>query len=273
MPFDPVNMFNFNKPRNQPSPYPFPTTYILAVSSLISSLITFIILAYFSYYLRMDNMTVPVQFVFVRRPFSYFFLRPYSKINKRSHTNNAQLLVASLVSILTVTFTTSTHIFRTMTPRTSMIINGLAFILWIIGLSIITAKIGSMVLGHTCAMPMWATEMGVMVCRIYKALYSFIVIGTASLGASVILDISVSNEVSKRGMYREMKDEGKAGGMAEPSPGLRRGFYTNVDMKDSPDLGVRGAEFDADTRYDGVDDDTAKLVSRKPDLSDRMPKL
>ena len=160
-----------------------------------------------------------------------------------------------------------------MTPRTSMIINGLTFILWIIGLSIITAKIGSMVLGHTCAMPMWATEMGVMVCRIYKALYSFIVIGTASSGASFILDISVSSEVSKRGMYHEMKDEGKKGGMGEPSPGLRRGFYTNVEMKDSPDLGVKGVEFDADTRYDGVDDDTKNLVGRTPDLSQQTPKL
>jgi hypothetical protein len=69
MPFNPVNMFNFNKPRNQPSPYPFPTTYLLAVSSLIASSITFVILVYFSYYLRMDNMAVPAQFIFVRRPF------------------------------------------------------------------------------------------------------------------------------------------------------------------------------------------------------------
>lgn len=120
---------------------------------------------------------------------------------------------------------------------------------------------------------MWATDMGVMVCRIYKALYSFIVVATASAGASVVLDISVSNEVSKRGQYREMKDEGKTRGMAEPSPGLRRGFYTNVEMKDSPDLGVRAGEFDADTRYDGVDDDTTKLVGRTPDLSEQTPKL
>lgn len=180
--------------------------------------------------------------------------------------------MASLVSILTATFTTSTHIFRTMTPRTSLIINGVTFILWIIGLSIITAKIGSMVLGHTCAMPMWATSMGVMVCRIYKALYSFIVVGTAASGASVILDISVSNEVCRRGMYREMKDEGKTGGMVEPSQGLRRGFYTNVETKDSPDLGAKGVEFDADTRYDN-DEDATKLVGRTPDLSEHTPKL
>jgi hypothetical protein len=154
-----------------------------------------------------------------------------------------------------------------------MIVNGVTFIVWIVGLSIITAKIGSMVLGHTCAMPMWATGTGVMVCRIYKALYSFIVIATASSGASVILDISVSNEVSRRGMYREMKDDGKTGGMAEPSPGLRRGFFTGAGMKDSPDLGVRAGDFDADTRYDGVDDDTAKLVGRTPDLSGHTPKL
>lgn len=112
-----------------------------------------------------------------------------------------------------------------------------------------------------------------MVCRIYKALYSFIVIGTAVSGAGVILDISVSNEVSRRGMYREMKDEGKTdAGMAEPSPGLRRGFYTNVEMRDSPDLGVKGVGFDADTRYDN-DEDTTKLVDRTPDLSEHTPKL
>ena len=87
----------------------------------------------------------------------------------------------------------------------------------------------------------------------------------------MILDISVSNEVGRRGMYREMKDEGKTGsGMAEPSPGLRRGFYTNMEMKDSPDLGVKAAEFDS--RYDG-EDDTARLVGRTPDLSSQTPKL
>lgn len=170
-------------------------------------------------------------------------------------------------------FTTSTHIFRTMSPRTSLSINGLVLILWTIGLSAISAKIGSMVLGHSCAMPMWATDMGVMVCRIYKALYSFIVIATASAGASVLIDITVSGKVSKRGVYREMKDDGKTGGPPQPSPGLRRGFYTNVEMKDSPDLGMRRGEFNADTTYDGVDDDTTKLVGRTPDLSEQTPKL
>jgi hypothetical protein len=181
-----------------------------------------------------------------------------------------QLLVTSLVTLFATTFTTFTHIFRTMTPRTSLIVNGLVFVLWIVGLALITSKIGSMVLGHKCSMPMWVTSTGVMVCRIYKALYSFIVVATASAGAGVILDISVRGEQSRRGAYREMKDEGKPVGMAEPTPELRRGFYSNMEMKDSPDLGSRAGEFDA--RYDG-EDDTTKLVGRTPDLSGETPKL
>ena len=117
---------------------------------------------------------------------------------------------------------------------------------------------------------MWATTTGVMVCRIYKALYSFIVVATASAGASVILDISVSNELSKRGAYREMKDNIKDGLMGEPSPELRRGFYTNIEMKDSPHLGVRGE--DSEPKYD-EEEDTARLVGKTPDLSGETPKL
>lgn len=215
----------------------------------------------------MDSVAVPPEFIFVSQ---HLFQTSHVLVSFLPLLTVVQLIMTSIITLVATNFTIYIHVFRKMAPRTSLIVNGLVFVLWIVGLALITAKIGSMVLGHTCKTPLWVTPTGMMVCRIYKALYSFIVMATASAGASVILDINVGNEQSRRGAYREMKDEGKTIGMAGPSPGLKRGFYSNMEMKGNSDLGVKGVEFDA--RYDR-DDDTTQLVSKTPDLSREKPQL
>jgi hypothetical protein len=171
------------------------------------------------------------------------------------------------------------------------------FVLWIIGLGVITSKIGSMVLSHACGTQMWMTSMGVMVCRIYKALYSFIVVATVSSGAAVVLDVMVLKESARRGVYKEMKDQshgqgqekyegirgqshnqgqgqdqqkyepyrGQSNALSSSSPAesnLRRGFY--MEMKESPDLGG-----------DGEEDDAQRLIGKSPDPSEysQTPRL
>jgi hypothetical protein len=48
-----------------PSSYPLPLTYIVLAVSLLFSVISTALLSYFTYYLNMDSMSVPWEFIIV----------------------------------------------------------------------------------------------------------------------------------------------------------------------------------------------------------------
>ncbi|ETN46674.1 uncharacterized protein HMPREF1541_00861 [Cyphellophora europaea CBS 101466] len=236
-----------SKPRNAPSAYPFPLTYLVLSVSFVFSAIATGLLGYFIYYLNMDSMPVPFEFIL--------------------------LITTSTLSLCAYLWASFTHLFRTMTPKISLATNTLLLLLWIISTALISRKISHMVLTNSCSLSMWRTDMGVMVCRIYKALFAFIILAAASVAATVALDVHVLREMTSRGAYREMKDQQEAttkaawGGVqraAEPSPaldGYRRGF--SIEMKDSPELGSDMG-------------DGARLVARSPDpgyTPQQTPKL
>ena len=52
--------------RRTPSLYPFLTTHLITAFSLVSAAVNVGILAYFIYYLRMDEVSVPGLFIYVR---------------------------------------------------------------------------------------------------------------------------------------------------------------------------------------------------------------
>ena len=188
--------------------------------------------------------------------------------------------------MLTLIVGTYIHISGLSFPRLSFITHAGLLISWLVGLGLITSKIGDMVLGHSCSTSLWVTDMGIMICRIYKALYSFIVIGTASLAAAAVLDFRVIREISNRGAYREMKDNDQGQGekrglglgrsMSGMSArrsgfGLRGGNY--VQMKESPelagddgDMGQRLVENTPDLRSPGMRSDEMSDYERTPRL-------
>jgi hypothetical protein len=92
--------------------------------------------------------------------------------------------------------------------------------LWIIGIALLGNKIGPMVLSRSCGMSTWLTTTGLMVCRIYKALFAFIVLAASSVLAAAALDLKVwlGAGGSKRNPnpYREIGGEKQrsAGGLA-----------------------------------------------------------
>lgn len=61
-------------------------------------------------------------------------------------------------------------------------------------------------LAHTCDTQNWGNETGVMICEIYKALFSFAVIGCVAAIPAVILDIRVRREQMRQGAYDQMRD-------------------------------------------------------------------
>ena len=56
----------------------------------------------------------------------------------------------------------------------------------------------------TCNATYWGTSTGINVCRIYKALYAFTVLGTATHLAGIVLDIIVRRRQTRLGAYDPM---------------------------------------------------------------------
>lgn len=67
-----------------------------------------------------------------------------------------------------------------------------------------------MVLSHTCSIKVWETSMGVMVCRLYKAMYSFTAISLALAAGSAVLDYTVLKENAAAGTYHPLGGKTKA---------------------------------------------------------------
>ena len=61
-------------------------------------------------------------------------------------------------------------------------------------------------LGHVCDAANWGSEAGIMICRIYKALFTFTMLGAISAVAMVALDIKVRRKQNSLGKYNQMRD-------------------------------------------------------------------
>lgn len=153
----------------QPSSYPTPWTYLVLSTSLIFSAVSTGLLGYFTYYLNLDSMSVPWEFLL--------------------------LLATSSLTLIANATTILIHLRRPARlpagPRTLTVIHGVLLLPWIIGTAYLGQKIGPMVLGHACDIATWQTDDGVMVCHIYKALFAFLVLSAAAVLAALALDITV----------------------------------------------------------------------------------
>lgn len=92
------------------------------------------------------------------------------------------------MSLLTVLFLTATIVFHYMTglsPRLNIVLNSTLFCLWGMGFGMLSYFM-SATLGHYCNTAMWENEAGVMVCRIYKTLFTFTLLGPYVSNLSLI---------------------------------------------------------------------------------------
>lgn len=86
-----------------------------------------------------------------------------------------------------------------------------------------------MVLTHTCNLSLWQTDMGLMVCRMYKAVYAFSAVCVATSLASAALDFKVLREGSA-GVYRPLADQSPYVGMYKtPEMGPEKSPMLGVD--------------------------------------------
>jgi hypothetical protein len=100
-----------------------------------------------------------------------------------------------------------------------MILNIILLILWIASIGILGYSMQGTI-GTTCNTSNWGTSTGVMVCRLYKTLFSFVVISLAMAVFHIILDIVARRDrfnLSRLGSMRYRDDDIKLHDRSESS--------------------------------------------------------
>ncbi|KKK15840.1 hypothetical protein ARAM_004546 [Aspergillus rambellii] len=171
----------------KPSDYPAFAFHTIRVFALLSAIIVAIILSVFIYNLHSANQKLPWAFLV--------------------------LIITAFLAILNYTLTTITHCCYGLSPRLSLTTNSIVLLLWLASLVLLAWSMSHTIL-TACTTTYWATSTGISVCRVYKALFAFTILGTLTYLAAVALDIIVHQRHTRLGEYDPM-----AVGLAEYKPG------------------------------------------------------
>ncbi|MCJ1328054.1 hypothetical protein MMC10_004729 [Thelotrema lepadinum] len=178
----------FSRP---PSAYPRFLFHLIRIAQFLSSAIVMSIVGYFVWWLTYDGYDVPWTFILVSIPSSLLSLIL------------SRLLAVSSYTVLSILITAFFYHTRSLAPKTSIWFTGSSTGLWLLTLGLLSWNLSNL-LGATCDLEHWDHSTGIMVCRIYKALESFTVIGTLSTALALALDISTLSTIHRRGAYNTM---------------------------------------------------------------------
>jgi hypothetical protein len=88
-------------------------------------------------------------------------------------------MAVALLTLLSLTTTIILHCFYGLNPTLNTILNSSLALLWAVGFSLLSWWSAG-TLAHVCNTDNWEDDMGVLVCRMYKALFSFSLMGLLS---------------------------------------------------------------------------------------------
>lgn len=118
-----------------------------------------------------------------------------------------QALGVACVTLLNQLIALIRHKFSVVPAGLNLLSHLITVSLWLAALGILSSRLSHMVLSQSCNIDLWQTNMGIMVCRLYKALYSFIVISLVFEGANAALDCWVFREQKSTGIYQPMESK------------------------------------------------------------------
>ncbi|KAI9769114.1 MAG: hypothetical protein M1840_004465 [Geoglossum simile] len=167
------------KTKKPPSRYPALSFHFIRFTQLLSSLVVSAIMLYFIYHLRHEHFKVPWTFLV--------------------------LTGVALFTLLTQTVTIFFYFCHALNPLFNLIVNAALSIFWATGFGLLTwAMSGTLI--HKCNVANWRNDAGIMVCRLYKALFTFALLGLLSTFSALILDIIVRKRENARGRYIPAND-------------------------------------------------------------------
>ena len=91
-------------------------------------------------------------------------------------TSEIQLTAASLASVAALTVTIFLHCLTGLNPKLNLLVNSFLAILWSLSWALLTWYMSG-TLANKCDVGHWNEDVGIMVCRIYKALFTFTLVG------------------------------------------------------------------------------------------------
>jgi hypothetical protein len=93
------------------------------------------------------------------------------------------------------------HILFSLNPLLNSLLNAVLLLLWTLAFALLTRFSARPVLSQACSATIWDAEAGVVVCRLYKAVFSFALLGLLGTAASLGLDVYVQKRLTKRGRF------------------------------------------------------------------------
>ncbi|GAB7329221.1 hypothetical protein MBLNU13_g01035t1 [Cladosporium sp. NU13] len=182
--------------KTAPSHYPRVPFHLLRFFQLLASLVVGGIMSFFMWHLTHDHWQTPWTFVL--------------------------LMASSFFSVAALTVTIVLHCCVGLRPDFNIAINGFLTLVWLVSWSLLTWYM-SPTLRNYCDIEHWKEDAGIMVCRIYKALFTFAFLGLISTMAALCLDFYVRRKNNKRGMYRLHDIDAKQ----QQQSGAPRGPFTD----------------------------------------------
>lgn len=170
-----------------------------------------------------------------------------------------QLLAVALSTLVALGATIALHMFHGLNPSLNLGLNLALSVLWAVSFALL-AWWASSTLAHACAVDNWESDTGVAVCRMYKALFSFAVLGLVGTLAALGLDVHVQRSSTRKGRFVSL---GVVGGKQDGRGrelGGDEGVW-DVDASPAATRGARGGEGYAvpeeqfryaDTSYEGA---------------------
>ncbi|OJD36651.1 marvel domain-containing protein 2 [Diplodia corticola] len=163
--------------RVQPTHYPRITFHSLRSAQLLAAAVVTCVLAFFVDQLHRDGYSIPWTFLL--------------------------LLTVSVLTLLFLCLTLVQHCCCGLNPRLNLLLNSGLLVIWTLGFALLSWW-SSGTMGHVCNKANWHDDDGIMICRIYKALFSFSLLGLVSTLAALLLDIYVFKRSTRRGKYNQM---------------------------------------------------------------------
>jgi hypothetical protein len=112
-------------------------------------------------------------------------------------------MTVSVFTMLSLSATIVLHCFYGLNPVLNTILNSALALLWAVSFSLLSWW-SSGTLSHVCSKDNWDNDMGMSVCRLYKALFSFSLLGLVSTLVAVILDVHVQRQATRRGRFQQL---------------------------------------------------------------------
>ncbi|KAH7018690.1 hypothetical protein B0J12DRAFT_415604 [Macrophomina phaseolina] len=206
----------------QPTHYPRIPFHLLRSAQLLAAAVVTCVLVFFVDQLHHDGYPIPWTFL---------------------------LLLA--VSVLTVFFLSATlvqHCCCGLNPRLNLALNSILLVIWTLGFGLLSWW-ASGTLGHFCTRANWRDDDGIMVCRIYKALFAFSLLGLTSTLSALLLDIYVFKRSTQRGKYDQMMDSDLKRTMSGPHQSPWSTHVDEPDVEQRPYSDQRASKSPEQTGY------------------------